>query len=106
MSRQPERSQPPRLDELLRALKDTKADKNVLLVYMGLKLDTVKQMEIQNCRQEDRTFMECLDYWLKNCTDACEGQEWEKVVQALIDSKDPQTAEEIRRTYSKSISMQ
>ncbi|XP_019854790.1 PREDICTED: uncharacterized protein LOC109583773 [Amphimedon queenslandica] len=97
MSRQPESSQPPSLAELLRALKDTRADKTYLLVLMGLELDTVRKMEIQNCRQEDRTFMECLDYYLKNC--ARPGQEWEQIVKALIDSKDPQTAEEIRRTY-------
>ncbi|XP_019854791.1 PREDICTED: uncharacterized protein LOC109583774 [Amphimedon queenslandica] len=95
MSRQP--PEPPSLSELLRALKDTRADKNVLLVYMGLKLDTVRKIEMQNCRQEDRTFMECLDYFLKNC--ARPGQEWEQVVRALIDSEDPQTAEEIRKTY-------
>lgn len=90
---------PPRLEQLCRALKDTKADKHLLLVYMGLKLDTVKQFEIENCRQEGRTFMECLDYYLKNLTKP--GQEWEPIVKALKDLNDPQTAQEIQKKYSK-----
>ena len=87
------------LNQLYQALSDTNADRIVLLVCMGLKRETIRQFEIQNCRHEDRTFMDCLHYFLINL--AKPGEEWEQVVKALQVSKDPHTANEIQRTYSK-----
>ena len=95
----PSRRPQAQLNQLYQALSDINADRIVLLVCMGLKRETIRQFEIQNCRHEDRTFMDCLHYFLNNL--AKPGEEWEQVVKALQVSKDPHTANEIQRTYSK-----
>lgn len=90
----------PRLNELYLALKDTQTDKTVLLVCMGLNLETIKQIERNYFRQDDRAFMECLDHYLKSAI-APEGSEWEHIVKALRECKDHQTADKIQSTHSK-----
>lgn len=83
-------------NKLYRALKDSTVDRKILLLCMEVEPHKIREFERSNYGNEDRAFMDSLEYFLKNCSE--EGREWDKVIDALQVNKDMKTAENIQQS--------
>ena len=78
--------------EIHRAIKETTASHEMFLCNLQIKPAKVK--EIKNSSTDtDWALVQGIEFFLQNY---CENQEWEMVANALQESKDSKTAEDIR----------
>ena len=85
----------PTAKEIYQAIKETTATHEMFLFNLHIKPAKVK--EIKNSSTDtDWALVQGIEFFLQN---HCENQEWEMIANALQESKDSKTAEDIRRKY-------
>ena len=81
--------------EIFQAIKETTATHEMFLCNLYIK--PAKVREIKNSSTDtDWALVQGIEFFLQN---HCENQEWEMIANALQESKDSKTAEDIRRKY-------
>ena len=86
----------PTIHDIIKAVKDTSADRHDFLVFLHLEPRKIKEFKRSNPEIDNWAFFQALEYFLQNCE---EGKEWLMIVDALKECGDVKTSEVIKREH-------